>query len=500
MKYAHLQREESRSEPGNGDARKRRTRASVVGPLSISDVRPPVLRLEHSSGSSPAVTSAVAQDVPRSPDQQLATARQGTSGSGGRLPHFADIQRSFGRHDVGNVSAHQGSRAAAAARVIGARAYTTGDRVAFAAAPDLHTAAHEAAHVVQQRAGVHLSSAVGEAGDSHERHAETVADQVVRGQSAEALLDQVAPAGSRSLAVQRQVVQRAISTNFGEFDTTTYKKLGPSGHEYGVDIEITFDPDPTKVNAKKIGLVQTVRVNLGGTNTGWYPLERRRMVPSGTGAGAQIDTLSSGPYGNPLYVAGSPAATDKLGDTPVVPSWGQHGWHYTDTSGVHHQIAKFNDSPSAPGRGNNSSQTFETTALAVEGTQSGTYMGSVSWGWRVDGSGTFTKLPFSRVSKGKPSAGFIAAATQWNTIKDFGNVRTKVDPTNVYDATYHVAFTVAKHTPVSLAGTARIDANLVYDDVTILSGPHSGSPGRIKMNDLEDTGGSNPVIKLPIPP
>lgn len=35
----------------------------------------------------------------------------------------------------------------------GARAYAMGSDVAFASAPDLHTAAHAAAHTVQQRGG-----------------------------------------------------------------------------------------------------------------------------------------------------------------------------------------------------------------------------------------------------------------------------------------------------------------------------------------------------------
>ncbi|MEO1271892.1 MAG: DUF4157 domain-containing protein, partial [Myxococcota bacterium] len=36
---------------------------------------------------------------------------------------------------------------------MGSLAYATGHTVAFKQSPDLHTAAHEAAHVVQQRAG-----------------------------------------------------------------------------------------------------------------------------------------------------------------------------------------------------------------------------------------------------------------------------------------------------------------------------------------------------------
>ena len=126
-------------------------------------------------------------------------AAAGVAGTGGPLPHLGPLQRLFGpAHDLSRVQAFVGGGAADAAAGIGARAYATGDRVAFASAPDLHTAAHEAAHVVQQRAGVHLKGGVGEAGDVHERHADQVADAVVRGESAEALLD--AHAGARGPA------------------------------------------------------------------------------------------------------------------------------------------------------------------------------------------------------------------------------------------------------------------------------------------------------------
>ena len=427
-------------------------------------------------------------------------AEYGTSGGGGPLPHLAQIQRSFGRHGVGHVRAHQGSRAAAAARAIRARAYATGDRVAFAGPPDLRTAAHEAAHVVQQRAGVQLAGSVGRAGDAYERHADAVADLVAGGRSAEALLDRMAPPGSRALAVQRQVVQRApIATDFGEFDTTKYDAVGPKGSEYGVDIVLTFDPDRTKVDAKKIGLTQALSSKLGGVDAAIHPTITNRMAPSGTGKGWYIDRTTSGAYGNPLYATDVPGAKDKLGDTPTVASWGQHGWNYKDASGtLQHEKAILKDKAQRPGRGNDSGQTFETVALAVEGAQSGTYMGSVSWGWSVDGAGKYTKHPLTLVSKGKPSAAFIAAAKQWNTTTTVGTIKTKADPTNVYDAAYSVAFTVAKDTEVQVTG-ATIHNNLVYSAVTISTGPETGKSGRIKTTDLRDAGGGNPVIKLPIP-
>lgn len=416
------------------------------------------------------------------------------------LPHLAEIQRSFGRHDIRHVRAHLNSQAVTAARAIGARAYTTGDHVVFAGAPDLLTAAHEAAHVVQQRAGVQLSDNVGQVGDPYERHADAVAEHVVGGRSAETLLDQMAPAGSRSFGVQRQVVQRApIPTDFGNFDMTKYDKVGPAGSEYGVDIVLTFDPDRTKANAKKIGLTQSVRSQLAGTNVVLFPVQQGRMVTSGTGEGSQIDRYGGGNYGNPLYATGVPGAKDKLGDTATVASWGQHGWNYKDDSGKpQHQIAILKDRPTLPDRGNNSSQIFETAALAVEGVQVGTYMGSVSWGWSVDGTGKFTQQPLTIKSKGKPSSEFIAAAKQWNKTSVGGTVKATADPTNVYDASYSVAFTVAKGTEVQVTDAAPIHNNITYDEVTILSGTKTGSTGRIKVNDMKETGGK-PVINLPIP-
>ncbi|HET9623306.1 MAG TPA: DUF4157 domain-containing protein [Kofleriaceae bacterium] len=99
---------------------------------------------------------------------------------------------------MSGVKAHTGSDAAASARDMGAQAYATGDHVVLGDTTDLHTVAHEAAHIVQQRAGVHLRGGVGAVGDPYERHADAVADQVVQGKSAEALLDQYAGGGGPS--------------------------------------------------------------------------------------------------------------------------------------------------------------------------------------------------------------------------------------------------------------------------------------------------------------
>jgi len=139
------------------------------------------------------------------PSVQRAAAA-GIASGGGKTPHLGALQRAFGRHDLGGVQAHVGGAAKGAAEAMGAEAYATGDHVAFRQSPDLHTAAHEAAHVVQQRAGVQLAGGVGKVGDTYERHADEVADAVVQGKNAEGILDRMA-GGSGGGGVQKSAVQ-----------------------------------------------------------------------------------------------------------------------------------------------------------------------------------------------------------------------------------------------------------------------------------------------------
>jgi len=132
-------------------------------------------------------------------------AKSGFTGSAGAYPFFNRIQTSFGRHDISGVKAYKDRAAVKANRSLGALAYASGDKVAFRKAPDLHTAAHEAAHVIQQKKGVQLKGGVGTKNDKYEQHADAVADKVVQGKSAEGLLSN-SPTGSGG-TVNRKAVQ-----------------------------------------------------------------------------------------------------------------------------------------------------------------------------------------------------------------------------------------------------------------------------------------------------
>lgn len=138
-------------------------------------------------------------------------AARGTASPTTALPHADKIQASFGSaHDVSGVQAHVGGDSASE---MGATAYAAGNHVVFDHQPDLHTAAHEAAHVVQQARGVNLYGGVGEAGDSYEQEADAIADRVVAGESAADLLGPATTAApAETGAVQQKGKKPADAT------------------------------------------------------------------------------------------------------------------------------------------------------------------------------------------------------------------------------------------------------------------------------------------------
>ncbi|HET9620305.1 MAG TPA: actin cross-linking domain-containing toxin [Kofleriaceae bacterium] len=181
-----------------------------------------------------------------------AAAARGTATPSSPLPFASVIQRAFGRHDVSGVQAHVGAGASESTRAMGAHAYATGSHVVLGdRGQDLHTVAHEAAHVVQQRAGaVQLKGGVGAAGDAYEQHADRVADAVVQGKSAEGLLDEMAgPAhggGGSGGAVQR-VTDYAGNTVGVEQEMMQHKVIIPNRNDRGVLGYVTGGVPPTKL-------------------------------------------------------------------------------------------------------------------------------------------------------------------------------------------------------------------------------------------------------------
>ena len=125
------------------------------------------------------------------------------SSSGAALPRslLRSFQTSLGS-DLSGVRVHTGAASARAADALGARAYTLGQDIHFAAGAydpasqaGRHLLAHEVAHTVQQGRGGAVAQAklaVSEPGDAAEREADHAADVMLRG---EAIAIGAAPTG-----------------------------------------------------------------------------------------------------------------------------------------------------------------------------------------------------------------------------------------------------------------------------------------------------------------
>jgi len=367
-----------------------------------------------------------------------AIASSGVAGSGGALPHMAVIQRSFGgEHDVSGVKSHVGGAAAASCDAIGASAYATGSDVAFRSAPDLHTAAHEAAHVVQQRHGVQLKGGVGAAGDAFERHADAVADRVVSGGSAEGLLDDVPGGGARGDGGQ---VQRLAGSGNGagaeqlpdapasiekeeDFKPATGTKETPLKGTYGdfkvkhgltkvpskgdlgeYSVEIEMKPNKA-TGASKVGFMQTVR-SANAPGSAWHT--------KGTDPGMTAERAKRTDPKTGWRVDRADPSTDKT------PFYGM----YKDDKGKINQYstarvgtfggdsARLEDAPSVA-----DPRTREFVATAKDMTD-GKEFGAVHWGFAFDSaSKTSTEVTPALLDAGAAELkGRNAAVEKWNTV------------------------------------------------------------------------------------
>lgn len=167
-------------------------------------------------------------------------AARGTHDADQPLPFAAEIQRSFGSHDLARIRVRRDVDAARACDALGARAYALGDRIAFADPPDLRTAAHEATHAVMQAAGVGPEDGIGRPGDRHEQLADAVAERVVHGAPAHDLLAAAgAPAGPP--ADDARVGPRHGAPDPGEPVGSTAREADPRPPFTGGDV-IVRDP------------------------------------------------------------------------------------------------------------------------------------------------------------------------------------------------------------------------------------------------------------------
>jgi outer membrane protein OmpA-like peptidoglycan-associated protein len=254
------------------------------------------------------------------PDAQ-SIAAGGLTGSSTSMPYADQLQASFGHHSIAGIAAHVGGPAANAAGALGADAYATGNSVAFARSPDLHTAAHEAAHVIQQRAGVHLKGGVGEADDAHERHADAVADKVVRGESAVGLLDQYSGSGGGGGLQFHLRRANEVIPGMGILDMNmqAVPAAAPApGQAARMDGFIQFTPTAGAPNSNTIGIWQIVKATDAG-------------LPN-----SDVPTGSIGALQAPRGALGQPGLrTDDNAGTGVVGGFSNDVLHDGGGAGLH---------------------------------------------------------------------------------------------------------------------------------------------------------------------
>jgi len=141
-------------------------------------------------------------------------AQEGVSGPAAPLPYAEDLRLAFGV-DLDHIEAHVGGPASQACESLSASAYATGNHVAFATSPDLHTVAHEVAHVLQQGGGsVRFAEGLGRDDDPAEREADAVADAVVRGESVGASFGRLARSSTEAPVVRRKSSKNGEERSF----------------------------------------------------------------------------------------------------------------------------------------------------------------------------------------------------------------------------------------------------------------------------------------------
>ncbi|WP_298420672.1 DUF4157 domain-containing protein [uncultured Kordia sp.] len=405
----------------------------------------------------------------------------------------SNMESSLG-HDFSNVGIHTNSQKAVQMK---ARAFTQSEQIHFApgefnpsSTSGQNLIGHEFTHIAQQRAGIVKPTKALKKGVmiNDDRGLESEADnfgrKAVRGEAVSKYRS--TGLGMRSsvrTAQAKSNVMQMVSTSGGDWKTDTYalrKNKDPYGAvsagSRGVDIALRFTPK--HADAELIGLTQSVNTIINGKVNAINPTVKGRsisakdakVVNGQSEEGLHIDRSSS--KNNPIYGTNSLAKGDGLEKTPMdnnssgkalklgVTGGGNAtyslGYRKKVGKGWSMQDALLYDGPTTGGT-KNSSQIFETTALALKGNQEGMYYGSVQWGWKTDAKGIHTKVPFKKVNDGVPTVSFMRAAKLWNASKSSGGAETANLPLQ-WTGTIH-------NTPLAALRTGKSAGSQILADI-----------------------------------
>ena len=152
------------------------------------------------------------------------------------------------------------------------------------------------------------------------------------------------------------------------------------------------------------------------------------------------------------------------------------------------------------------SKTFETVALAIEGTDTGKSYGSVKWGFKIEGTVAAPKVAATDItlaSSGNPTDNFTEAAKQWNRSRTQGTLKVAVDPAEVMkgnaDGSNLTKGSLPKGTKLRSTETNLMVGDEPYIQAEVLDdkGKGNGEFVFIKTSYVEDMGDGAPTKKLP---
>ncbi len=245
------------------------------------------------------------------------------------------------------------------------------------------------------------------------------------------------------------VIQRkaypAFSSYWGTWQATKFDEAPNITNPHAIAATIKFTPGAKVTDAQKIGFVQTIQMKLNNTLT--FPVGRsywERDIEKKDGVyDPQMKMFDEGfaidreiLRTDPLIQAGKTKPGAKIGETAEESKSstgysGHYGKRYIENGAVISEAVTLEDTPKMANAGPGSKVTLETTPLVVEGTQVGSYLGSVKWGWEIDQSGTFIPHPPEVASNVAVTSTFIKAASLWNESLNHGEATIDLPPTPV---------------------------------------------------------------------
>ncbi|PSL45376.1 uncharacterized protein DUF4157 [Chitinophaga niastensis] len=313
--------------------------------------------------------------------------------------------------------------------------------LAYAQGPDIHIGPgqerhlpHEAWHVVQQKQGRVQATIQTKSNVNINDDAGLEAEADVMGAKANTVTQHKSDGTMHmpSPMLYNNTVQLALTTMGGKWTAGKYALTrnlldvnDVIGYR-GVEMQLVFEPGDS-VDAKQIVLTQAVKTHKDNSPyiTPKENYAGRTVEEGKPGAGYRIDNdpyhvspvyHSTGLEGETAKEGNRTLADTTFGSTEEDLRSGFAGYHYIaeDSGELEKCNAGLVDSPSIEGAKKNSGHTFETTALATEGKDTGTYYGSVEWGWKTDNAGQHTLLDFKVLSNGTPTQNFVESAKVWN--------------------------------------------------------------------------------------